>query len=67
MLWKDLTMRCIESDLGTPLAYVQDDGAIVINPLGSHQAEFCGLILAVLDTAKWSDEDLIRLVIEPKR
>ena len=64
MLWKDVTMRCIESDLGTPLAYVQADGTIVINPLGSHQAEFCGLILAVLDTAKWSDEDLIRLVIK---
>lgn len=60
MDWREVTSRCIASDLGTPLAYVQSDGAIVINPLGSSRAEFTGLILAVLDTAKWSDDDLIR-------
>lgn len=60
MLWGEVTSRCIDADLGTPLAFVDPEGNIVINPLGSKPAEFTGLILAVLDTATWQDEDLIR-------
>jgi hypothetical protein len=60
MLWGEVTSRCITADLGTPLAFVDPEGNIVINPLGSKSAEFTGLILAVLDTATWQDEDLIR-------
>ena len=60
MDWRDVTTRCIASDLGTPLAYVEADGNIVINPLGSRKAQFTGLILAVLDTANWIDDELIR-------
>lgn len=60
MLWGEVTSRCIGADLGTPLAFVDLEGNIVINPLGSKPAEFTGLILAVLDTATWQDEDLIR-------
>jgi hypothetical protein len=41
------------------LAYVMADERIVINAVGSQQAEFTGLILAVLDTANWVDDDLV--------
>lgn len=60
MPWRDVLTRCVGADMGTPLAYVEADGNIVINPLGSQQANFNGLILAVLDSAEWVDEDLIR-------
>lgn len=58
--WSQVVTRCVGADLGTPLAFTTEQGDIVINPLGSLQAQFTGLILAVLDTAEWSDEDLIR-------
>ncbi len=60
MPWREVISRCVGADLGTPLAYVEASGNIVINPLGSQDAQFTGLILAVLDTAQWSDDDLVR-------
>ena len=62
MTWANVMQTCVASDLGTPLAYVKQDDQIVINPQGSHIAEFTGLILAVLNTAKWGGQDLINAV-----
>lgn len=59
MRWGDVLSRCVNADLGTPLAFTNAKGEISINPLGSTHAVFTGLILAVLDTANWSDQDLI--------
>lgn len=59
MQWSEVVARCVGNDLGTPLAYVMADERIVINAVGSQQAEFTGLILAVLDTANWVDDDLV--------
>jgi voltage-gated potassium channel len=59
MPWSQVMANCVGSDLGTPLAFIDDQGQIVINPVGSVQANFTGLILAVLDTATWSNDDLI--------
>lgn len=59
MPWSQVVARCVNGDLGTPLAFTNEKDGIVINPRGSLEAHFTGLILAVLDTASWKDEDLI--------
>lgn len=57
--WWEVVRCCVEHDFGTPLAWVGEDGNVVINPLGSSECKFKALILAVLDHQEWTDQDLI--------
>lgn len=47
--WKNIVMKCLEQEAGTPVGYINQDGILIGNPKGSEYIEAKGIQLLVKD------------------
>ena len=56
--WSSLALKCIESDLGTPVGYINRDNALISNPKGSDHIYAKGVQLLVREGDKTTQDVL---------